>query len=138
HVTGVQTCALPIFMLVLERGIRNRFGRILEASATYPVVFSSTKPQVRFVGTGTILPEVDTLSVPFEAVGVRSVRVTALRVYDDNLTQVLQVNPLGGSYELGRVGRRLWRKTISIYAADLSTWNRYSLEVTELLIKHPG
>ncbi|MFO7306578.1 MAG: MG2 domain-containing protein [Gammaproteobacteria bacterium] len=125
-------------MLVLERGIRNRFGRILEASATYPVVFSSTKPQVRFVGTGTILPEVDTLSVPFEAVGVRSVRVTALRVYDDNLTQFLQVNPLGGSYELGRVGRRLWRKTISLNAADLSTWNRYSLDVTELLKKHPG
>lgn len=123
--------------LTIERGIRNRFGRTLEATASYPVVFSSTKPQVKFVGTGTILPEAKTLSVPFEAVGVRSVRVTAFRVYDDNVTQFLQVNPLGGSYELGRVGRNLWRKTIPLNAADLSTWNRYSLDVTELLKKYP-
>lgn len=123
--------------LTIERGIRNRFGRVLETSASYPVVFSSTKPQVKFVGSGTILPEAETLSVPFEAVGVRSVRVTAFRVYDDNLTQFLQVNPLGGSYELGRVGRNLWRKTIPLNATDLSTWNRYSLDVTELLKKYP-
>lgn len=124
--------------LTIERGIRNRFGRVLEASASYPVVFSSTKPQVKFVGKGTILPDAETLSVPFEAVGVRSVRVTAFRVYDDNLTQFLQVNPLGGSYELGRVGRNLWRKTIPLNAADLTSWNRYSLDVTDLLEKYPG
>ncbi len=124
--------------LTVERGIRNRFGRILEETAHYPVVFSSTKPQVKFVGAGTILPEADTLTVPFDAVGVRSVRVTAFRVYENNLTQFLQVNPLGGSYELGRVGRNLWRKTIPLNAADLSTWNRYSLDVTELLEKYPG
>jgi len=124
--------------LTIERGVRNRFGRILERSASYPVVFASTKPQVRFVGTGTILPEAETLTVPFEAVGVRSVRVTAFRVYEDNLTQFLQVNALDGSYELGRVGRNLWRKVIPLNAADLTTWNRYSLDVTELLRKYPG
>jgi hypothetical protein len=124
--------------LTLEPGIRNRGGVALAALAQYSVVFASTKPQVRFTGAGVILPDAKLLSVPFEAVNVRSVQVTAFRVYDDNLTQFLQVNPLGGAYELGRVGRNLWRKTIALNAADLTRWNRFSLDVTELLKKHPG
>lgn len=124
--------------LTLEPGIRNRSGDALGALGQYSIAFASTRPQVKFVGSGVILPEADVLSVPFEAVNVRSVRVTAFRIYDDNLTQFLQVNPLSGSYELGRVGRNLWRKTIPLTAADLTKWNRFSLDVTELLKQHPG
>lgn len=124
--------------LTLEPGIRNVQGDALDALGQYSVAFASTKPQVKFVGAGVILPDAEVLSVPFEAVNVRSVRVTAFRIYDDNLTQFLQVNPLSGSYELGRVGRNLWRKTIPLTAADLTKWNRFSLDVTELLKEHPG
>src|SRR5690606_10974939 len=31
-----------------------------------------------------------------------------------------------------------WRKTIPLNAADLTSWNRYSLDVTDLLQKYPG
>jgi hypothetical protein len=124
--------------LSLEAGIRNRSGQATERSAEYPVNFAASKPQVKFVGRGVILPEATTLSVPFEAVGVRSVRVTAFRVYDDNLTQFLQVNALNGANELGRVGRNLWRKTIQLNATNLSRSNRYNLDVTELMKKYPG
>jgi alpha-2-macroglobulin len=124
--------------LSLERGVRNRSGQTTESSGEYPVNFAASKPQVKFVGRGVILPEATTLSVPFEAVGVRSVRVTAFRVYDDNLTQFLQVNALNGSNELGRVGRNLWRKTIPLNATNLARSNRYNLDVTELMKKYPG
>ena len=52
--------------------------------------------------------------MPFEAVSARAVRVTALQVFETNIPQFLQVNTLGGSQELGRVGRVLWRKTIPL------------------------
>jgi uncharacterized protein YfaS (alpha-2-macroglobulin family) len=124
--------------LTVDAGIRNRLGDKLEAGAQYPITFASTKPQVKFVGTGVILPDAKQLTVPFEAVNVRSVRVTAFRIYEDNLKQFFQVNGLDGTNQLGRVGRNLWRKTIAISAADPSRWNRYSLDVTELLKKYPG
>ena len=126
------------FKLSLEQGIRSRSGQSTASGGEYPINFAASKPQVKFVGRGVILPEATTLSVPFEAVGVRSVRVTAFRVYDDNFTQFLQVNALNGANELGRVGRNLWRKTIPLNATNLGRWNRYNLDVTELMKKYPG
>lgn len=124
--------------VVLEAGIRNARGERLQGASRHTVAFASEKPQVRFVGKGVILPEAKVLSVPFEAVNVRSVRVTALRIYDGNVGQFLQVNKLDGQRELSRVGRYLWRKTIHLPAGEANRWNRYALDVTELFEKNPG
>ena len=124
--------------LTLEAGIRNERGERLEDPVTEALVFTSTKPQVRFVGKGVILPDGKALTIPFEAVSARSVHVTALRVYDDNMGQFLQVNKLDGNAELGRVGRFLWRKTIPLSGPVTGRWTRYSLDVTELMRKYPG
>ncbi|MES1265507.1 MAG: MG2 domain-containing protein, partial [Variovorax sp.] len=104
----------------------------------FKLEFTNTRPQVRFVGTGVILPDAKTLSVPFEAVSARAVRVTALQVFEANIPQFLQVNGLSGSQELGRVGRVLWRKTIPLASPVPGKWTRYDLDVTELTNKHPG
>jgi len=124
--------------ITLEPGIRNARGEALKAAAAHTLTFTSEKPQVRFVGSGVILPDGTTLSVPFEAVSARSVRVIATLVYPDNLPQFLQVNSLPGSNELGRVGRYLWRKTLPLDAPPTGRWQRYDLDVTELVSKHPG
>ena len=76
--------------------------------------------------------------MPFEAVSARAVRVTALQVFETNIPQFLQVNTLGGTRELGRVGRVLWRKTIPLASPVPGRWTRYDLDVTELMRKHPG
>jgi uncharacterized protein YfaS (alpha-2-macroglobulin family) len=124
--------------LTLEPAIRSRSGQQLIGSREFKLEFSNTKPQVRFLGKGVILPDAATLSVPFEAVSARVVRVTALQVFEANIPQFLQVNPLGGSQELGRVGRVLWRKTLPLAASVPGKWTRYDLDVTELMRKHPG
>jgi hypothetical protein len=124
--------------LTIEPGIKNAFGEKLTTRAEYSLTFTSTKPQVRFVGTGVILPEATTLTVPFEAVSVRAVQVTALRVFERNVPQFLQVNRLDGTMELGRVGRFLWRKTIPLTAPVAGRWTRYHLDVTELVKSNPG
>jgi alpha-2-macroglobulin len=124
--------------LTLDTGIHNERGDRLDEQVQKTLVFTSTKPQVRFAGKGVILPDGKMLTIPFEAVSARAVHVTALRVYDDNMGQFLQVNKLDGSAEIGRVGRFLWRKTIPLSGAITGRWTRYNLDVTELMRKYPG
>ncbi|HEX7236702.1 MAG TPA: MG2 domain-containing protein [Gammaproteobacteria bacterium] len=124
--------------VTLEPGIRNVRGRRLDAAAVQTLKFSSEKPQLRFVGGGVILPDGKTLTVPFEAVNARSVRVVATRVFPDNLPQFLQVNALAGMNDLGRVGRHLWRKTLPLGGPVTGTWQRYEIDVTELVSRYPG
>ncbi len=78
--------------LTLEPGIRSRSGQPLIGEREFKLEFPNTKPQVRFIGRGVILPDAQTLSVPFEAVSARAVRVTALQVFETNIPQFLQVN----------------------------------------------
>lgn len=122
----------------VEAGIRNERDEKLQDKMQQTVTFMSTKPQVRFVGKGVILPDDKVLSVPFEAVSARSVRVTALRIYDNNIAQFLQVNRLDGNNQIGRVGRFLWRKTIPLTGPQTGRWTRYNLDVSELVQKYPG
>ena len=124
--------------LTLNAGLRTARGERLAQAHQQTVAFANLKPAVRFVGKGVILPENKVLSVPIEAVNARSVRVTAFRIFDNNVGQFLQVNKLDGQQELGRVGRYLWRKTITLPKVQANRWNRYALDVTELFDKHPG
>lgn len=124
--------------LTLEAGLRNQRGEKLEQAVVRNLAFTSTKPQVRFVGKGVILPDSSVLTIPFEAVSARSVRVTATRIYDDNIAQFLQVNALDGDAEIGRVGRYLWSRTIALNGPQTGRWQRYELDVTELTRKFPG
>lgn len=124
--------------LTLEEALRSRASVALSGDRIFELEFQDTKPQVRWVGQGVILPDAKTLSIPFEAVSARSVRVTALQVYEPNIPQFLQVNNLSGSQELGRVGRVLWRKTLPLTSQVKGRWTRYNLDVTELTAKHPG
>jgi hypothetical protein len=124
--------------VTLEPGIRNARGRRLDAAATHTLTFANEKPQLKFVGSGVILPDGETLTVPFEAVNARSVRVVATRVFAENLPQFLQINTFGGTNDLGRVGRHLWRKTLPLDGPVTGTWQRYDLDVTELVSRYPG
>jgi len=69
------------------------------------VSFNDAKPQVKFVGKGTILPSNSILEIPFDAVGVSAVDVTAFKVHSDNVGQFLQVNGLSGDTEINRVNQ---------------------------------
>ena len=124
--------------VTIDAGVRNAKGERLAAEFTQTVTFVSEKPKLRFVGKGAILPDNKVLSVPFEAVNLRAVRVTAFRVYENNIGQFLQTNKLDGGNELNRVGRYLWRKTIHLTTPEANKWNRYSIDVSELFRDHPG
>lgn len=124
--------------LVIEPSVRSAKGAPLGRRYERDLPFGGEKPQVRFTGSGVILPDNETLSVPFEALNVHAVQVAAFRVYGDNVAQFLQVNALNGDQELGRVGRFLWRKTLRLRGRSTDQWRRYALDAGELLRGNRG
>ncbi len=122
----------------IDAALRSSDGRTLGQSRTETVSFEQRKPQVRFVGKGSILPDGALQSIPFEAVNVHTVHVTALRVYEQNLGQFLQVNRLGDQNELPRVGRVLWRKTVRLGAGETGKWRRFAFDAKELFTGDPN
>jgi len=124
--------------LQLGVGIENSKGDKLPKMYMKQLIFSSQKPQIKFSGSGVIIPENKFLNIPFEAMNVKSVQVTAFRIYENNIGQFLQSNKLDGYDGLERVGRYLWRKTIKLSGVEADRWNHFSLDATELLKKHPG
>lgn len=125
----------------IEAGIRNILDYRLKDQITAELVFEQLKPEVRFTGKGTILPGTEGLILPFEAVNLRKVDVSVMKIFEDNVLQFLQVNKMSGNYEMHRVGKRVLRQSIELESAgvaDLGKWNRYTLDLATLMSAEPG
>ena len=124
--------------VIINKGLKGVGGGVLAETTTKMMTFDTQKPQLRFVGSGSILPDDGVLEIPFEAIGIDGVKVTAFEIYPDKMGQFLQINGLNGDAETKRVGRFLWQKEIPLSSADSHKWNRYSFDVTELMKDHDG
>ena len=129
---------IGLMTLVLEEGLQSVNGKRLEERREFEVAFVDVKPGVRFAGRGVVLPRADRLTVPIEAANVRSVQVTAFRVYESNIGQFLQANDLSGGSELRRTGRTLWRRTVELGEEPGGGWARYTLDVSDLVRAYSG
>lgn len=125
------------YSIKIAEGIQNILGTKLKEKKNIEMIFEVMKPSVRMVGDGVILPSSKKgLVMPFEAVNLKAVDVRVIKIYENNVTQFLQVNNLSGDYQLKRVGKPIMRKTISLEDAgimDLGNWNRFHLNLNELI-----
>ncbi|PID44963.1 MAG: hypothetical protein CSB47_10605 [Proteobacteria bacterium] len=126
------------YTINVNPGIRSEGGQSLTKQLSRTVQFDLLRPQVAFIGNGSIMPQGSRLEIPFKAVAVNAVEVSAFEIYADNMGQFLQTNNIHGDNEKGRVGRYLWRKTLSLSAANYDQWNRYSIDVTDLMKDYNG
>lgn len=129
--------------LVLSGSLKNTAGKSLGRDFRQELTFENLKPDVRLIGQGTILPSSNGLIFPFEAVNLRAVDVKILKIYQQNVAQFLQVNSLDGDNELSRVGKVVLRKTLQLSSAtnapvNYNRWNRFSLDLAELIQSEPG
>lgn len=129
------------FSLGISSGIRdirqNRLGEELTLSVTFEVL----KPQVRLTDNGVIMPSSGNLLFPFQAVSLRAVDLTIVRIFEQNVAQFLQTNTLAGQRELRRVGRTILRKTLLLDqdgTVDFNSWNTYHIDLSELIQTEPG
>jgi uncharacterized protein YfaS (alpha-2-macroglobulin family) len=127
--------------LLLEEGIKNIMGYRFKENQTISLAFESVKPAVRLIGKGVILPNSQGLLFPFEAVNLRAVNIKIIRIFENNVTQFLQVNRLDEENELKRVGRLIIKKEIPLTsnsALDYGNWNIFFLDLGQLIKQEPG
>ena len=132
-----------VFELKLNSGLKNIAGFKLKEDFTAELEMVQVKPEVKLVDSDdkSILPNSNGLVLPFEAVGLSAVDVTVVRIFPDNILQYLQVNNMGGQYQLKRVGRPVSQKVIPLNTSgvtNLNTWNRFTLDLKDLISAEPG
>lgn len=122
--------------VTVHPGIENILGTKSKEKETYQLTFTSNKPQVEFLGSGTILPESSGLTLPFKAVSLKEVQVQVIKIYENNIASFLQENTLDGNYQLKRAGRLVLKKTIPLNTdrtLDLNKWNTFSIDLDRLV-----
>ena len=124
--------------VTVQAGVRSSTGARLERAGLHNIRFEETKPSVRFLGKGVILPTAQGATLPIEAVNLSAVMVTAVRINADNVPQFLQVNELDGERELRRVGREVWKQVVPLTAAEDQGRRRYGLDLSPLVADYPG
>ncbi|WNO08642.1 MG2 domain-containing protein [Teredinibacter sp. KSP-S5-2] len=124
------------YTLDVEDTIRSVNNLTLAQTHTAQVVFISELPGVRYIGKGSILPPNKTITVPFEAINVDAVWVTAFKVFDNNIGQFLQGNDIASSSTNVYTGRYLWRKKITLPSVPQDKWQNYSLDLAKLMANH--
>lgn len=129
------------YAVFVNEGVENMSGEKLRQGMSANVTFETRLPSVKIPGTGTILPGSDKLTLPFEAVNLKAVDVSIIKIYEDNIPQFLQENDPDGDYELRRVGKPVLQKIIRLdddKNLDLTRKNRFSLDIDPLLQAEPG
>src|SRR5690606_7770530 len=116
-------------------------GKKLQAGKTANVVFENKLPSVVIAGSGTIIPNSGKLVLPFEAVNLKAVDVTIVKIYENNIPQFFQTNGYKDGNELRRVGKPVIQKTIRLdedKALDLHKKHRFTLDLDKIIRTEPG
>ncbi|MDO5607554.1 MAG: MG2 domain-containing protein [Capnocytophaga sp.] len=129
------------YELKIRQGIRGIYGSRLTSDKDMTVWFAPRKPEIKLVRSGTILPSSENLKINFQTVNLRAVNVEITRIFENNVLQFLQENPLGGTYQIHRVGKTIARKVISFEGSptqQLKRWNTYALDLSSIIQPEPG
>ncbi|RZL35181.1 MAG: hypothetical protein EOP00_30215, partial [Pedobacter sp.] len=113
----------------------------LETNKAANIVFEDKLPSVTIAGSGTILPNSGKLVLPFEAVNLKAVDVTVIKIYESNIPQFFQVNNYKDGNELRRVAKPVVQKTIRLdedKSVNLHKKTRFTLDLDKLIKTEPG
>lgn len=128
------------YAIAVNEGVENINTQKIIAAYAANVNFENRLPSVTIPGKGTILPGSGKLTMPFEAVNLRAVDVTIVKIFENNVPQYFQ-NTYDSKYELRRVARPVVQKTIALdtdKSINLRRKNRFSLDIDQLLKTEPG
>ncbi|MDR1757098.1 MAG: alpha-2-macroglobulin [Culturomica sp.] len=128
--------------VTVHEGIRSSGGKTLTEAISHTLKLPSTRPAVKFIGQGAIVPSDGRILVPFSAVALKSVDVQIIKVFRQNMHFFLQENAYDGGSDLMRTARPVFRKKIDLVkegeVIDLTQWNDYTLNLPELIELEKG
>lgn len=120
------------------KGIRTALDdKKLLVDITEQVSFPSAKPQVNFIGRGTITPGNNNALIPFSAVGLKAVQLQVVKVFNQNMNFYLQESSYKDTYDyqLRRVGRMILSKKISLEqpgkTIEPNRWYDYTINLAD-------
>lgn len=123
-------------------GLTSAYGNRTDNEFKKTVDFVNLYPEVKFVGNGNIIPSSDgKVNLPFEAVGVKAVRVEITKIFENNIHQFFQYNQFDSNDNLRPVGRKVFSRIIPISNADnfnINEMNVYQLELSKFIKPEPG
>jgi len=139
RVFGDDSGGIPPGSELTIQDIEDGSGRRLAVPVYYKVDEPWTLPEIRFAGSGTILPTSQGSQLVLETRNVSGVLVEAFQIRGDNMIQFLQVNSLSGERELDRVGEPVWTKSVDFpwVDTDKNRWVRRGLDLSELSRRYP-
>jgi uncharacterized protein YfaS (alpha-2-macroglobulin family) len=129
------------YALNVNKGIVNSNERPLSSGITANLVFANKQPSVTIAGSGTILPNSGKLILPFEAINLKAVDITIIKIFENNLPQFFQNNNYKDANELRRVGKPLLQKRMRLdedKSLNLHKANRFVLDLDQILKTEPG
>ncbi|SHE60758.1 alpha-2-macroglobulin family protein [Pedobacter caeni] len=129
------------YALTVNEGVENINSVKLSAAKTANIVFENKLPSATIAGSGSILPTSGKLVLPFEAVNLKAVDITVIKIYENNIPQFFQTNNYKDGQELRRVGKPIVQKTIRLdedKALDLHKKNRFTLDLDKIIRTEPG
>lgn len=127
--------------LFVTDGVRNTMGYQLMNSFERKITFTSVKPAVEILGNGMIMPSTNGLLFPFKAVNLKAVNLKIIKVFEKNVFQFLQVNPLDGNREMKRVGRIVFKGEVPLKSdkpVNYESWNPFSIDLSKFIEAEPG
>ncbi len=125
--------------LTLDKGVKDKDGSSL--GEDYVRVFGETEepPAVTIPFKGNILPDKQSLILPFKAVNLSAVEVRVVKIYASNMLMFLQDNDLGEDRYLRRNGRLVYKGDVPLDSSlDLHKWNTHSIDLSGLFRQEPG
>jgi len=129
------------YTLTVNKGIVNSNEKVLNNGTTANLVFDNKLPSVTIAGSGTILPNSGKLVLPFEAINLKAVDISIVKVYENNLPQFFQTNNYKEASELRRVGKPLLQKRMRLdedKTLNLHKKNRFVLDLDQIIKTEPG
>lgn len=129
------------YAVAVNAAITNIEGKTLESAKAANITFEDKLPSVTIAGSGTILPNSGKLVLPFDAVNLKAVDVTVIKIYEDNIPQFFQVNNYKEGNELRRVAKPVVQKTIRLdedKGINLHKKTRFTLDLDKLIRTEPG
>ncbi|MDR2149217.1 MAG: alpha-2-macroglobulin [Spirochaetaceae bacterium] len=125
---------------LLIQDLQDINGRLLFEPVNYLIDTVWELPEVRFTGTGSILPTSQGTTLSIETRNLCGILIEAFQVYGDNMIQFLQVNEIDTTRELNRVGEPVWTHAFDLRwrETDKNRFVRHALDLSELSKKYPG
>ena len=129
-------------MVQANKGIKSAYDETLETPQSWELNFKIQDPKIELADNGIIASDLNKSLLTFNAINLNKVDIEIFKIYNNNILQYLQTNNIDGSYELRRVGKIVYRGTVTLSELNKSAlqreWENYALDLSNFISKEPN